>query len=747
MLAAALVAVVAALVFAPAVRAAEFLVNSTADKAKAAPGVKCVEGEVEECTLRAAIETGEAFEEFFRIDFDEEVFEGHSGATIALGSSLPPVTFPAFINGRVCETEAGVGGPCVGISGPGPGEPALIVRNAEEVEIAGLAITGAQTAIAVEASPRTKVQGSWLGVTLDGASTGNGTGVLVDPGSNRVLIGGENAEQGDVFAGNADDGLDIHGGSESRVFGNYFGVEPDGTTPSANGGDDIEVVSTEGSEVTGTTIGARLSSTAALSPKCDGTCNVISGAASDGVDLEGEGEEAPAISTSVLGNYIGLTADGTGAVPNDGVGVDVGEAAHARVGGPAGTEANRISGGSAAVMAGPAAPDLAIRGNLIGSDASGTGTLEPPDSGIVVDSAALSSPAVEAEITGNLIRMEGGVAIAQRGQGAWIFANQISGADVGVRTTESSEYGNVIEANSIEGPAISGILVENNFNEIVGNAILGAGGPGVWIQGSFVPFGVSGNVIGGDMASDANFIANSGGPAIEISDLEKTQNEVARNEGVANAGLFIDLVAASPGKGNPNRGIEPPVLSTATQAEVSGTALPGATVRVFRKQVAAVGELGSFLGGATADEAGNWSLSYENAIPAGSIAAATQTSEGSTSELATAVVPPAGGSAGVDDEGTALGVGAKTDSFRPRTKIVRGPRKRSRSAKARFAFLSDEVGATFQCQLDGRPFAACKSPQAYAGLRPGEHVFRVRAVDRAGNVDASPAKKKFTVIG
>src|SRR5207237_415554 len=45
---------------------------------------------------------------------------------------------------------------------------------------------------------------------------------------------------------------------------------------------------------------------------------------------------------------------------------------------------------------------------------------------------------------------------------------------------------------------------------------------------------------------------------------------------------------------------------------------------------------------------------------------------------------------------------------------------------------------TFQCSLDGAAFTVCASPKSYTGLTAGWHVFRVRAVDRAGNVDASP---------
>lgn len=747
----ALVMLACALIVAPGAVAAEFTVNSSLDEADSVPGDEACLTAGGRCTLRAAIEAGESLEEFFRIDFDEEAFKGQAVATIELGSSLPVITRPAFINGRTCETEAEVSGPCVGIDGPSGG-PALTLSNAEEVEISGLAMTGAQTAIGLEGSPRTRVQGSWIGIALDGTLAGNETGVLVGPGSNRSLIGGEGLEQGNVFAANANDGLDIHGGNNVRVFGNYFGVEPDGVTAAANGGDDIEVVSTGGSEVTGTAIGTRVSSVAAASPLCDGGCNVISGAALNGIDLEGDGgSEAEAASTSVAGNYIGLSVDGTAVVPNAGAGVRVGEASHTLVGGPSGGEANRINGGSAGIVAGPAAAGLSVRGNLVGIDETGTETLSPPDEGIVVDSGELPSPALEAEIAGNEIAMEGGVAIFQRGEGAWIVDNEIFGSQIGVRTSESTaEHGNVIEGNLIEGPAANGILVENDFNEIVGNEVLGAGAAGIWIQGSLFKFGVSGNLVGGDAPGDENFIDDSGGAAIEISNPEATSNEVARNQGTGNGGPFIDLVTVSPKtEVGPNRGIEPPTFSTATQTEAGGGAVEGATVRVFRKQLAAAGELGSFLGEAVADSSGGWELSFDAAVPAGTIIAATQTKEGATSELAVATTPGSEGQVGVGADG-AFGSGTPGSlesaiaRVRPRTKIVGG---RVRHRVARFVFKSDRAGSDFLCKLDDKPFDLCGSPKKYAGLAPGKHVFWVRAVDPAGRVDLSPAKKKFVVPG
>ncbi|HET8863508.1 MAG TPA: hypothetical protein VFM94_09695, partial [Solirubrobacterales bacterium] len=607
----------------------------------------------------------------------------------------------------------------------------------------------------IGSSPSSKVQGNWFGVALDGAVVGNETGVVVGPGSNSALIGGEVLGQGNAFAGQVKDGLDVHGGSNIRVFGNYFGVEPDGTTPAPNGGDDIEVATTEGVEMIGTKIGTRVSTAAAASPLCDGGCNVISGAASNGIDLQGDGEsEVPAASTSIAGNYVGLDAAGAVAIPNTDAGVRAGQAADTAIGGPSVGEANRINGGSVGVLAGPAASDLAVRGNLIGTDADGLEALGPPKDGVVVDSAELPSPAAEAEIVGNVIGMAGGVAIEQRGEGAWISGNEIFSAQTGVRTVESTvEHGNVIEGNSIEGAVGNGVLVENDFNEIVGNAIVGSGAAGVRVQGASLPFGVTGNLVGGDTEVDENVIDGNGGAAVEISNLEATSNEVARNRGIGNAAPFIDLIAASPStEVGPNRGIEPPSFATATPDEAAGGAEEGATVRVFRKQITAAGEIESFLGEAVADSSGGWELTYDAAVPAGTIVAATQTLEGATSELAVATVPGSegttgegGGSAGAASGGGASGSPEnEMTRVRPQTKIVKG---RVRNHTARFLFKADQARSDFLCKLDDKPFDLCRPPKRYSGLAPGRHVFWVRAVDPAGRVDLSPAKKKFVIPG
>ncbi|MGE5280950.1 MAG: hypothetical protein ACM3N0_01260 [Chloroflexota bacterium] len=86
------------------------------------------------------------------------------------------------------------------------------------------------------------------------------------------------------------------------------------------------------------------------------------------------------------------------------------------------------------------------------------------------------------------------------------------------------------------------------------------------------------------------------------------------------------------------------------------------------------------------------------------------------------------------------------DTTPPQTTISSGPGKKLATGLAKFSFRSSEgAGAHFVCKLDRRKAASCKSPKTYRRLKRGKHVFRVWAIDAAGNKDPTPAKRRFRV--
>ena len=741
MLAAAAIVLACALAGPSPAAAEQFFVTTTADEVDDVLGNESCVTEAGKCSLRAAIEeANETPGEFDEVRFEEEVFEGDADSVIQLSSALPTIVAPLALVGRECETEAGVIGPCAEIAGE-PDEPALEVEGAEEVQVELAAITGAETGLAAEEAKRLLVRGNWFGTALDGGAAGNGTGISVGPGSDKSRIGGEGPGAGNLIANSDTVGLEIAGASNVRVLGNRFGVTPAGTGAAVNELN-LSISSSAGSPAMDNTVGTRIGLGFAATAACDGGCNLISGSSGSGIDLTGVEGAGPAIGTTIAGNQIGLDATGAGSIPNGGPGILVGDASRTVIGGPRSGDENEIVGGTAAVEAGPGAPFLVVQRNLIGSSARAG--LPPSADGILNDSTGLLFPAEEAAILGNQVGLDGGTGIAQQGFAATISGNLVEGAATGIHLYDEAT-GSLVELNSVAGTTGAGILVETNGNEILGNEVVAAQ-TGIRVQGTGL-FGVGGNVIGGGTAASENVIDGSAGAAIEISSPKSSRNEVARNRGSGNGGRFIELIASEPDPadsdpGDPNGGIQPPPIALSSEVGVAGFAEPGALVRVFRKAGTAPGEIEGFLGAAIADEDGNWSFSFPAPLPPGTAIAASQTSEGGSSELEIAVVPPPDAGSQQPPAGV-----PPADLKPPRTRMLRQPRRVRAGHVASFSFTSNEPGSSFQCSLDRSRFRRCKSPRKYRLSQPGKHLFRVRAIDPAGNVDPTPVRRRFEVLG
>jgi subtilisin family serine protease len=87
----------------------------------------------------------------------------------------------------------------------------------------------------------------------------------------------------------------------------------------------------------------------------------------------------------------------------------------------------------------------------------------------------------------------------------------------------------------------------------------------------------------------------------------------------------------------------------------------------------------------------------------------------------------------------AMALALNPDDTPPNTTITSRPANLTQSRKATFRFTASQAGSRFQCKHMNGAWRACSSPKTYRGLGKGLHKFQVRAMDRNGNLDPTPA--------
>lgn len=85
------------------------------------------------------------------------------------------------------------------------------------------------------------------------------------------------------------------------------------------------------------------------------------------------------------------------------------------------------------------------------------------------------------------------------------------------------------------------------------------------------------------------------------------------------------------------------------------------------------------------------------------------------------------------------------DATAPQTTITTRPDNPTSDTTGSFVFQSSEAGSTFQCRIDGGAFATCAASFTTAALAAGSHTLEVRAIDPAGNADATPASYTWVI--
>ncbi len=454
-------------------RAASFTVNSTSDAADTSPGDgSCDAGGV--CTLRAAIEEVNALSGTgHSVSFS---ISGPAPHTIDISTALPPIAAGVVIDATTQPSFSGtpliilnwIGGVAttdgIHISGDETTIRGFVVQNFTDE---GIEVVGDNSTIA----------GNYVGVRVDGSTAaGNDDGILVRGANN--TIGGPDVADRNVVGGNGDDGISLDSGDDNTVRNNFVGITADGAGTVGNGGEGVAIQFVAVGNVV--------------------RDNVIGGNSGAGVLLRSSGTN----DNQILGNYIGINPAGTAARANVGPGVWItegnvsfpGVATDTTIGG-----GNVISGNSShGVRVDPGGTGTIIRGNYIGTTASGTAAVANSGDGVYAD-------ADDAVIGGT-----GG------GEGNLISGN--TGDGVRLEREDQLVQGNLI------GTDVTGLLD-------VGN-----GGDGI-DTGS----GTTGSQIGGTSPGAGNTIAFNGGNGVVCREWAGTLGSVVSNNIHSNDQLGINL--------------------------------------------------------------------------------------------------------------------------------------------------------------------------------------------------------------
>ena len=378
-------------------------------------------------SLRQAISDANA-----NAGFTDKILFNIAGAAphvITPASQLPAINDPVVIDATPAAACNG-GAPSVEVDGVNAAASYGFNIAAGGTTIRGLAVTRfGGNGISITAGNASSVQCSYVGLSTDGSTAkGNlGNGIYI-VGSSNNTIGGAGAAR-NIISGNGGEGIRIDDGAATGnvVQGNYIGTNALGTIAVANTNSGVYLRRSSGNTVVG---------------------NVISGNAGfAGVAICGNtsfcggaiGAGGPATANIVKGNLIGTDSAGGARLQNNGTGVSIDSSANNVIGGSGAGDGNVIaaSGLSGVHLFGVSPDGNTIRGNAIGTDATGTLNFGNKGAGVLLDAGSNNIIGGASNATAqNMIFFNGGAGIAlspAAGSGNLLRFNEIdSNAGLGI---------------------------------------------------------------------------------------------------------------------------------------------------------------------------------------------------------------------------------------------------------------------------------------------------------------------------
>lgn len=315
-------------------------------------------------------------------------------------------------------------------------------------------------------------------IELDGTNAGSADGLRLASGSGGSTI------RGLVINRFANDGIRVDSDGNT-IVGNYIGTDVTGLQDLGNNHDGLHINGAFNT-IGGTTALLR---------------NVISGNADDGIDISG----SKADGNIVIGNLVGLGADGSTVLGQGGDGIVVTNGATNNViGGTAAGSGNIVSNNAndGIELSGSGTSGNQVLGNYVGTDLTGLLDRGNIDDGIQVSEKA----------TNNVI---GGTTSAHR--------NVVAGNDDdGVQFNGNGTSGNWLLGNYV-GLASDGTPLGNADNGVEFHT------------------GAAHNTVGGTNAGEGNVIAYNADNGVDLDATSGNENRISGNSIYSNDDLGIDL--------------------------------------------------------------------------------------------------------------------------------------------------------------------------------------------------------------
>ncbi|HTT95490.1 MAG TPA: hypothetical protein VMF55_12520 [Solirubrobacterales bacterium] len=476
------------------------VVNSSGDAAAKSGGaggcdtgqkVTVNEKEVPECTLRAAIEAENAGS----VSEKEVTFALPASA----GSTITPAgALPALTAGGVTIKGAGItlaGKATDGVAG-------LTLSGGNEV-VRGLRLANWQVAVLINS---TAGADTVTATTIVGPGhTAGVRGVDVENSPNDV-IGGTTAAAGNGITAVAT-GIYINGtaATGTAVEGNLIGTTSSGSSAQSETIDGVFVVDASGTTIGGVTSAPGTAPGNVIDADAGGLAGTGTGSA-----VTIAGGSATVSGATVAGNLVGLAPDGhtQAGLPSNGILV-AGAVQGAMIGGAAAGAGNVIVGAEEADVDidGTAVSGVKVLGNLIGTDATGTATVESSDKvGVEIHGAShtqIGSPGVGRNVI-TAAQVAGVLTTTATKKVTVVATGEVL---PGTTATQDSAMGTTIGGNVI-GPLANGKTLPAQIQK-AGVALEGIGetlGPGDEISGNQIGVEAAGaheQIVGEEIGTDS----------------------------------------------------------------------------------------------------------------------------------------------------------------------------------------------------------------------------------------------------